>query len=179
MKRLLPVVLSPELVLLGIGAAVFAICSRHGSGEGADVALMERLVWLLPLLTVPPVFATVLAPGGRSWWWLARAVSFTFLMLGVCALRIVEGFGAGARGQDAALIVTLVLAVASVSTATALSGAVVLAAKKPSFAVWARQRRALTVLLALLAAIPIAIAFGTTLTFALGVLGGIWSALGS
>lgn len=178
MKRLLPVVLSPEIVLLGIATAVFAICERHGSGEGADLTLMERLVWLLPLLTMPPVFATVLTPGGRSWWWLARAVIFTFVMLGVCALRIVEGFGPGARGQDAALIIVLLLGVIAVSAGTAASGAFILASQRPAFDQWVRRRKVLATLAVLLAAVLIAIALGVTLSIVLGFLGGLWSAFG-
>lgn len=172
------VMLSPELVLLTVGAAVFWICARHNSGEGADVALMERMIWLLPIVVVPMAFATVLAPGAKNWWWLARAITFSFVMLAITSHRIVQGFGSGARGQDAALIIVLVLGVAMVSLATSVAGAAILAEVRPGFGAWFRARPLLASLLTLVSALPIGLVLGIVVTTALGVVGGLVSGFG-
>lgn len=173
MNRWLSALLSPETVLLAVGVAVFAICARHSSGEGADVALMERMIWLLPLVAVPLAFATVLAPRAKHWWWLARAVTFSIVLLGIAGYRIVQGFGSGAKGQDAALIIVFVLGVVVVSLATAISGAVILAEVKPAFAAWFRARPVLGSILTLGAAVPIGLALGIVLATTLGFVGGL------
>src|SRR5262245_30843854 len=115
MNRQLTYLFGPETVLAVLTAAIFWFCARHNSGEGRDVNIMEQLVVMLPLFVVPLVFATVLVPGAKNWWWLGRAIVFTYIMLGICAGRIITGFGTGAKWQDAAFI--LVILFGSISIA--------------------------------------------------------------
>lgn len=152
--------IGPELVLGCQTLLLFRFCARHGDGQPADVDLMEKLVWLLPFVFVPGAFATIWVPGSKSWWWLGRAMITTLAMLVVCGGRIVQGFGSGARGQDAALLIILILGSASVALAGAISGTMILIARRPEFGRWFRERPVLGSMLTALTAIPVSILLG-------------------
>ena len=173
------ILLAPEAVAALAVAIVFALCALHPSGEGEDIAFLERMVWLLPVVVVPAVFVTILLPGARSRAWLLRATIACFVALLVGAMRIVEGFGTGARGQDAALILVMSFGLVLVSLGLAIAGAIVLAHERPAFGAWFHRRRLAGSALTLLATLPIGFVLGVTLAFALGVLGGLWSAFSS
>ena len=169
MNRLLNLLLTPEIVLLVLTGCVWAFCARHASGEGRDVERMERLIMLLPWLVVPVVFATVLAPGARNWIWLTRAVTETFLMMVVCSGRIISGFGNGARGQDAAFLMTMIFGTVAVALATSAAGAYILAEVRPAFGAWFRTHWILAPALTLIASVPIGLVQGFVLTVLVGV----------
>lgn len=170
MNRNLTYLIGPEVILAVFSTGVFWFCSRHASGEGRDVAIMEKLVMLLPWVVVPLVFATVWVPGGKSVWWLVRAVVLTYLMLVVCGGRIIGGFGPGARGQDAAFIIVLMFGTAAVALATSVTGAMILAEMKPAFARWFAARKVLASMLTLAAAVPIGAVLGVVATLCTGFL---------
>jgi hypothetical protein len=155
MNRYLTYFIGPESVLTILSLAVFWFCARHNAGEGRDVAIMEKLVVLLPFIVVPIVFATVLVPGAKTWWWLGRAVLFTFAMLMICSYRVIEGFGTGAKGQDAAFIVVIMFGSVAIALATSVAGAMILAELKPAFADWFRARKVLGSLAVLASSLPI------------------------
>ncbi len=171
MNRTLSIILSPEAVLVYITAAVFWFCSRHPSGEGRETEVLGHLVMLLPVLVVPVVFATVFVPGAKNWWWLGRTVFFTALALGVCANRIINGFGSGAKGQDVAIIWVLTFALILVPIGVAISGAMILAETRPAFATWFQARPVIGSLLTLLASVPIALVLGVVVGCGVFVLG--------
>ncbi|HMP84053.1 MAG TPA: hypothetical protein PKA41_15245, partial [Verrucomicrobiota bacterium] len=161
-------------VLALLSAVIFWFCARHNSGEGRDVAMLEKLIWLLPLLVVPIVFTTIFVPGAKNWWWLGRAIVFTFIMLMACAFRIVNGFGSGSKGQDAAVIVVLTIGVVVVSVATAVAGAMILAATKPAFANWFQAHKILGSFLTALSVVPIGFVLGITATFGFAIVLGLY-----
>jgi hypothetical protein len=160
MNRPLTYLLGPETVLTLLGLLVFWFCARHSSGERHDVDQLEKLVWLLPFIVVPCAFATVFVPGAKTWWWLGRAIVPTFVMLIVCGLKIVDGFGSGAKGQDAALIIIATFGTVAVSLASAVAGAIILAANRPAFGEWFQARPVLGSVLTALAALPIGAVLG-------------------
>lgn len=164
MNRVGTYLIGPETVLTLGTAVLFWFCARHNSGAGRDVALMERLIWLLPLILTPLAFATVFVPGAKSWWWLGRAAVFSFVAILVCGGRLISGLGPGAKGQDAALILLIVLGAAAVGLATAATGAIVLGAKKPGFAQWFDTHKVLGSVLTLLSAVPIGFVLGAAVT---------------
>lgn len=169
--------LGPESVAAAVGAAVLWYCARHASGTGRDVELMERLVVLLPLLVVVPVFLTILAPGATATWtWLTRALVVSFVVAGFLTLRVVEGFGSGAKGQDAAMIVSLCLTSMVAGAGSAIAGAMVLSQRDAAFAAWFKARPVLASLITLAASVPIGIALLFVLCVVGGVLLGAWSA---
>lgn len=169
MNRQLTYLVGPESVLTLLGLLIFWFCARHNSGERHDVDLLEKLVWLLPFIVVPCVFATVFVPGAKSWWWLGRAIVLTFVMLLVCGGKIVDGFGSGARGQDAALIIIATFGTVAVSLASAIAGAMILAANKPAFGEWFQARPVLGSMLTALAALPIGFVLGGVIMLVFGV----------
>lgn len=176
MTRTFTWLLGPESVAAAVGAAVLGFCARHASGTGRDVDLMERLVVLLPLLVVVPVFLTALVPGAATWTWLARALVASFVVAGLLTLRVVEGFGSGAKGQDAAMIVSLCLTSMVAGTGSSIAGAMILAQRDAAFAAWFRARPVLASLLTLAASIPLGIALLFVLCVVGGLLLGAWSA---
>jgi hypothetical protein len=166
MSRATSLLAGPELVLALITGAVFWFCARHNSGEGRDVQLCEKLLMLLPLLVVPAAFATVLLPGAKTWWWLGRAIVFTYVFMLVGAGRLIAGFGTGAKGQDAAFIMVLVFGTVLVAIGTAVTGAMVLAENRPAFAAWFGARKILGSFLTALATVPIGFGLGVVATIA-------------
>jgi hypothetical protein len=90
MNRHLTHLLGPEAALAVATALMFWFCARHNSGEGRDVAIMEKLIWMIPFLLTPIAFATILAPDAKNWWWLGRAILFTYIAIFVCGFRIIE-----------------------------------------------------------------------------------------
>lgn len=68
MNRPLTYLLGPEAALALFSALLFWFCSRHNSGEGRDVVIMEKLIWALPLVITPIAFAMILAPDAKNWW---------------------------------------------------------------------------------------------------------------
>lgn len=169
MNRQLTYLIGPESVLTVLGVLLFWFCARHNSGQGRDVELMEKIVWLLPFLVVPCVFATVFVPGAKSWWWLGRAIVLTFVVLLVCGSRVITGFGSGAKGQDAAFIIIITFGTVVVSLASAVAGAMILAATKPAFGEWFRLRPVLGSTLTALAALPIGVVLGLAIMLVFGV----------
>lgn len=165
MNRPLTYLLGPEAVLAVSTALLFWFCTRHNSGEGRDVALMEKLIWAIPFLITPLAFATILAPDAKNWWWLGRAIVSTYLAVMVCGYRLIEGLGSGSKGQDAALILLLVLGAVAIAIATSITGAIILAATKPGFANWFQAHKVLGTFLTAAATIPIGIVLGLTATF--------------
>ena len=164
MSRATSLLAGPELVLAAITGAVFWFCARHNSGEGRDVLLCERLLMLLPLLMVPAAFATVFFPDAKNWWWLGRAIVATYVLLFVCAARLIAGFGTGAKGQDAAFIIVLIFGTALIALGTAVAGAMILAETRPAFATWFGARRFLGSFLTVVAALPIGLGLGLVAT---------------
>ena len=153
-------------------AIVFGFCARHGSYSPRDVQLLERLMWLLPVVAVPLAYATLLVPGAKSWWWLGRVNVALVVALLACAVKVTQGFGApgtGPKGQDVGILVVLCLGLAIGALANAIAGSLILAEHRPAFAAWMGAHRFLGTLLTALAAVPIGAAMG----FALGILGGI------
>lgn len=166
MNRPLNHLLGPEAVLVVLSALLFWFCARHNSGEGRDVAIMEKLIWAIPFIITPIAFATILAPDAKNWWWLGRAIVFTYIAILVCGYRLVCGLGSGAKGQDVALILLVVLGAVAIAIATAVTGAMILAATKPGFAHWFEAHKILGTILTALATVPIGFALGITATFA-------------
>lgn len=176
MNQNMTYIIGPESVLAVFCAATFWFCSRHNSGTGRDVELMEKLVMLLPFVVVPVVFATIFVPGAKSWWWLGRAIVLTFAVLMICGGRLISGFGMGAKGQDAAFILIIAFGIVGVALATSISGAMILAEHRPGFADWFRARKIMGSILTLLMTLPIGVVLGVTVCLGIGVLGGLYSA---
>jgi hypothetical protein len=175
MNRPLSYLLGPEAVLVLFSALLFWFCSRHNSGEGRDIVIMEKLIWAIPLIITPIAFATILAPDAKNWWWLGRAIVFTYIAIMVCGYRLVAGLGSGSKGQDGALIMLVVLGSVAIAIATAVIGAMILAATKPGFANWFHAHKILGTFLTALAAIPIGFVLGLTVTFVGAILLGIYA----
>lgn len=174
MSRALTFLLGPELVLVLFTIATYAFCARHNSGEGRDVEIMSRMVWRVPFIITPVVFATILVPGARGWPWLVRAILLTYIAIFVCGSRIIDGFGSGSKGQDGAFILLIMLGSMTVALGVAITGAMILAEARPGFADWFRAHRVLGVVLTLLSAVPIAAALGFTVSLVGGVLLGLY-----
>lgn len=170
MNRPLTYLLGPEAALALFSVLLFWFCARHNSGEGRDVAIMEKLIWALPFLITPIAFATILAPDAKNWWWLGRAIGFTYIAIFVCGYRLIHGLGSGAKGQDAAFILLIVLASVAIALATAVTGEMILAATKPGFANWFQTHKFLGSFLTLLSAVPIGFAVGIVATVVFTVL---------
>lgn len=170
MNRPLTYLFGPEAVLALFSVLLFWFCSRHNSGEGRDVAVMEKLIWALPFIITPIGFATILAPDAKNWWWLGRAIGFTYIAILVCGYRLIHGLGSGAKGQDAAFILLIVLASAAIALATAVTGAMILIATKPGFANWFQTHKVLGSFLTLLSAVPIGFVVGIAATVVFAIL---------
>ncbi len=158
MNRPLTYLLGPESAMALFTALVFLFCARHYSYSSRDVDILNRLMWLLPVIAVPLAYATIFVPGAKSWWWLGRVNVAYFVALLVCSNKVVDGFKApgsgpsvGAYGIFAVLCFGLIFA----ALANAVAGALILAEHKPAFAEWFRARRFIGCLLTALAAIPI------------------------
>lgn len=165
MNRAINYLLGPEAVLAAATAVLFWFCARHNSGEGRDVVTMEKLIWAIPFVLTPIAFATILAPDARNWWWLGRAIGFTYIAIFVCGFRIINGLGSGPKGQDVAMILLVVTASVAIAIASSVTGALILAATKPGFANWFQSHKFLGSFLTMLAMIPIGFALGITATF--------------
>lgn len=165
MNRPLTILLGPEAVLVLFSVLLFWFCSRHNSGEGRDVALMEKLIWAIPFFIAPLSFATILLPDAKSWWWLGRAIVSTYIVIMICGYRLIEGLGSGSKGQDVGLILLLMLGAVAIAIATAITGAMILATTKPAFANWFHAHKFLGTILTALATIPIGVVLGATATF--------------
>lgn len=179
MNRPLSLLAAPELVLALLTAVIFWVCARHNSGEGRDVALMERLLMLLPLLMVLPAFATVLVPHAKTWWWLGRAVVFTYVFLFVCAGRLITGYGTGAKGQDAAFIMVLIFSTVLIAIGATISAALILAENRPAFAAWFGARKFVASLLTVVAMVPVGFCLGAVATMGVALYASIVSAFKS
>lgn len=164
MNRPLTYLLGPETVLAVSTALLFWFCARHNSGEGRDVVILEKLIWAIPFILTPIAFATILVPGSKTWWWLGRAIVFGYLANFVCTYRLISGFGSGSKGQDAAMILAVVLASVAIAIASSTTGAMILAATKPGFATWFQAHRWLGLLLTVLSMIPMGFLLGIVVT---------------
>lgn len=178
-SRSLSYFIGPESVLIALSLAVFWFCARHNSGEGRDILLLEKLVMTLPLFVVPIAAATVFVPGAKNFLWLGRFVVLTYLMLAICAGRIITGFGTGAKGQDAAFILVIVFGTVMIALATSVTGAMILAETRPAFAAWFRGHKIVASILTLLSAVPIGLVLGVTATVLIGILAAAYSSLKS
>lgn len=176
MSRLLTYLLGPETVLVLVNLAVFWFCARHGSGAGEDLRWMERGVWLMPPLAVGAAFLTLAVPGASGWWWLGRAILASLVGTAVLAWRLVEGFGSGAKGQDAAYIIALCLTGLSIGLGTAVAGAILLARQNPAFAEWWRMRPVVGIVLTLGASVPLGAGLVLVTAVGGGLLLGLMSA---
>lgn len=176
MHRFLTYVLGPETVVVAFNLAVFAFCARHASGEGRDLQLMERGSMLLPPLVVVAVFLTAMVPGVLHWGWLARAITASFLGSAVLAWRLIEGFGTGARGQDAAYILALCSTGMMTGLGTAIVGTLILCRSHPGFATWFQARPIIGWVLTLVSAIPIGLGLLLVAAFTGGIALGVISA---
>ena len=176
MNRGLMILVGPEVVLTGFTLVVYWFCARHGSFASRDVEILERALWLLPLLSVALAYATFLVPGARSWSWLVRVNLALLVALVVGSIRIIDGFkepGTGPNGGAIGLLVVICLWILVGSLANAISGALILSEQRPAFAEWFRNRRVLAGLLTVLAAVPIAMG----MTFVVGIAAGIYAGM--
>lgn len=176
MHRFLTYVLGPEAVVLAFNLAVFAFCARHASGEGRDLQLMERGLMLLPPLVAAAAFLTGAVPGALQWGWLARAIAASFLGNAILAWRLIEGFGTGAKGQDAAYILALCSTGMMAGLGTAIASALILSRSHPGFATWFQARPILGSVLTLASAIPIGLGLLLVAAFTGGIALGVISA---
>lgn len=175
MNRQLTYLAGPETALLLASLAVFWFCSRHNSGEGRDATLLSRTVWMIPFILAPIAFSTFLVPGARTWAWLARAVVVSYIAILICAFRVVEGFGSGSKGQDVAIILTLMLASVAVAIPTTIVSALLLADARPALGAWFHNHRILGSLLIAASAIPIGAILAMTATVAFALVLGIYA----
>ncbi|HMO63614.1 MAG TPA: hypothetical protein PKE47_00025 [Verrucomicrobiota bacterium] len=130
MNRPFTYLLGPEAALKLASLVVSWFCARHNSSTDRDSDLRGKPIWAIPLLLSRVAYATILAPGAKNWWWLGRAIGFTYLAAFVCGARLIHGPGSGSRGQDVAFILSVMMG----SVAIAIPGAMILAATKPGFA---------------------------------------------
>jgi hypothetical protein len=165
----------PEATLVLLSALLFWFCSRCNSGEGRDIAVMDKLKWAIPFITTPIAFATICAPYAKNWWWLGRAIVFTYMAIMVCGYRVISGLGSGSKGQDVALILQVVLGAAAIAIATAVTVAMILAAPKPGFANWFHAHKILGTLFSALAMLPIGLVRGRTVTVVGAILLGLYA----
>lgn len=175
MSRSMRYLIGPELVMLIVIPVVYAICARHPSGEGHDVSVLEKLLMVLPPIATALVFLTILTPGAANWWWLGRALSASFIGVGIFSMRILHGFGAGAKGQDAGFILAMTSTGAVASLGAAIAGAVILTRSYPSIGDWFRTHRFAGSALTLLATLPIGAALFFVVATGIGVAAGLWS----
>lgn len=164
MNRAINYLLGPEAVLAAATALLFWFCARHNSGEGRDVVTMEKLIWAIPFVLTPIAFATILAPDAKNWWWLGRAIGFTYIAILVCGFRLINGLGSGPKGQDVAMILLVVTASVAIAIASSITGTMILTETKPGFANWFHTHKLLGSFLAALATIPIGFGLGLTAT---------------
>ena len=158
MSRGLAILMAPELVVAVLIAVVFLVCARHHSYSDADVRVLERLLYLLPVVLVGAVFAGLYGTGLRTWGGLVRANLAVIVGLVVAGYRIVSGFGApgsGPKGQDAGFIVLLSLGLVLSTVANAVLGTVILRAQKPAVAEWYRDHAVAGPLLSVVSMVPI------------------------
>ncbi len=164
MSRIHYYLLGPEAALGLASLLLFWFCSRHNSGEGRDTEIMEKSLWIIPFVLTAIAFATILVPGAKNWLWLGRAIGFSYLASFVCGYRVICGFGSGSKGQDVAMILIIMLSSVAIALASAISGAMILAAQRPGFANWFQAHPVFGSILTGLAAIPIGIVFGLCAT---------------
>lgn len=172
MNRTLHLLLGPEVVMGLLTLIVFVFCRRHSSYSRHDVELLERCMWLLPVVAVLLAYSTILVPGAKSWLWLGRANVALLVAVMTCAMRIVDGFGApgsGPKGQDVGLLVVLSLSVVFGSLANSITGALILEAQSPKFAGWLQAHRFIGWTLTVLSAVPLGLALGLIVSLALGL----------
>ncbi len=158
MNRPLAYLLGPEAAMILLTALVFLFCARHYSYSSRDVAILNRFLWLIPLLAVALAYATAFVPGAKSWWWLGRVNVSVFVAITVCANKVVDGLvapGAGPGTGATAIFAVLCFGLVLAALANAFGGAYILAEHKPAFAQWYHAHRFLGYFLTLLAAIPI------------------------
>jgi hypothetical protein len=171
MNRWLSILAGPEVVLALLTTAVFLLCARHNSAGTDDVRVLERLIWLLPLVAVPVAFATLYPTSARTWIGLGRVNLALLVCLMVCAFRIVSGFGSGAKGQDAGFILVVSLGMIFSSLPNAISAALILREHKPAVDEWFRLRPVVGALLTGLAIVPALVVQTVATGLIAGVLG--------
>lgn len=177
MNRSMTYLLGPESMALIAGISTWVVTTRHNSGQGRDVDVLEAWAMWLPFVVVPLVFLTAFAPGARNWMWVGRAILLSYLALGLCGARLIQGFGMGAKGQDAAFLMILIFGTALISLGTSISGAWVLALQRPGFGVWMGKHQVLGGLLTLVAALPVGFILGLSSLAMVAIVAGVYSGL--
>ncbi len=170
--------MGPEAAMGALTLLVYWFCGRHNSYSRSDVDLLEKMIWLLPVVAVALTFATVFVAGSKNWWWLGRANVALLIALLVCSFRIVDGFGApgsGPKGQDVGVAVAMMLGLVFASLANTIVGAMILAEHKPAFAQWFRAHKFFASLLTVLAALPLGMALALLGGIGLGIVVGLMS----
>lgn len=175
MNRLATRLLGPEIPLAALTALIFWFGAGHNSGEGRDLEWAERFVMLLPFVATPLAFLTFLFPAMQSWWGVLRINAALALALALGAVRLIEAFGTGAKGQDAALALVVGFGVILASLGNAVVGAAVLAKRRPAFAEWFRRRPVWGTILTAAAGVPLGMALALAVCFALGMAAGVWA----
>lgn len=174
MYRLISFISNPEVVLLLSCVLLFLFCLQHNSGEGHDVELMEKLIWALPFILTPISFSTILATDAKSWWWLLRAIVFTYLAIFICGYQLISALGSGSKGQDVAFILLIVTGTVAIAIATAITSVMILSATQPAFAIWFHTHRALGILLVILSTVLVGCLLGLVTAFLGGILLGFY-----
>jgi len=172
MNRPLTYLLGPETAMVLLMALVFLFCARHYTYSKRDVSILERLMWLLPVIAVPLAYATIFVPGAKSWWWLGRANVALFVALLICANKVENGLKAPGSGPGAGgmgIFVVLCFGLIFAALANAATGALILAEHKPAFGEWFRTRRVIGSILTALAAVPIGLAMASCVGLLVGV----------
>lgn len=175
MNRALALLLGPETAAAAVLGLVWLIAARHGTYSPRDQALLEKLVWLLPLAGTLAVFGSLWWAPSRTWGWLARANVALLILVCLGAHRLVSGLGAPGSGQSGAgmgLLLAICLGLALAGPASTICGAVILAEHHPAFAEWFSRRPVLGTGAVLLAAVPISVALATVGAGLVGFLGG-------
>lgn len=180
LNRATAFLLGPEAVaglLLGL---VWLVVARLDSSSARDQALLEKLVWLLPLAGTVAVFGSLGWTPTRSWGWLARANAALLILVCLGANRLVSGMSASGSGQSGlgmGLLVAVCLGLVLAGPASTVCGAVILADQQPAFAEWFHRRPVLGSFVVLLAAVPVSVVLATVGALLLGLLGGIITSL--
>jgi len=161
MNRLGMILIGPEVTLGLFTAAVFWFCARHNSYSSEDVRTVERFLWLLPVLAVPLAFATIYAPGAKTWWTLGRANMAVAIALTACTFRVVNALGApgsGPRGEEGVFTLMIAGGMTLTAIANAFLGAAILRAARPVVATWFQMHAVAGLSVTVAACLPIFIA---------------------
>jgi hypothetical protein len=181
MSSILQQLLGPELAMTILVGVIWLVTAKATVGDPTVVHWAERAVWLMPIIAVALAFATLFWPHlgplvidePLSWWRLGRTALVSIVGPCIAVWFIVHLFGSGAHGQDAAFIITLLIAGVFTSLGIAIGGAAILADRHEAFAEWFRMRPIIGSALTLIAALPIGIVLFFVTSFGGGMLIGL------